>query len=336
MRPVDRRRVGAIALYLAALVVAFGLDMATRTEYIAILYATPVLLIAELLKPADVAKAAVLAALVAALAIPLHENGSAADIARWTILVGVGYLDYRLSVHIRMVEERETARQAMQDFLGMVAHDLKTPLTVVIGYAQILRRGRDNEARRLQGLEAIESQAVLMNRLVTDLVDTARIGSGKFVVNPRSADLVAIVRCAVEAQRAASPLREISLVAPESLPGNWDADRLMQVVSNLLSNAVKFSPDSEEIAVRVGTEDGRAVCTVADRGVGLEASQIPLLFHPYYRAGSPAKFAGAGLGLYISQGIAAAHGGQIVVDSSGKGSTFTMVLPLVSSGVAPA
>jgi signal transduction histidine kinase len=231
----------------------------------------------------------------------------------------------------RRADEAEAARDQTRDFMGMVVHDLRGPLTVTAGYTQLLRRqlveARDApQAQRL--LDKIETSVQTMRRLVNDLLDSTRIGRGRFVINPVDTDLAQTVRQVVDEQRDVAPNHQIEVRAPVRLAGVWDNERIRQVTTNLISNAVKYSPAGTHVRVTL-REVGQAVrLSVADEGVGIAPDQIGHLFEPFSRLGRQQEATGTGLGLYITKGIVEAHGGRIWVESAvNQGSTFHVELP---------
>jgi signal transduction histidine kinase len=226
--------------------------------------------------------------------------------------------------------EAERARDELREFVGMVVHDLRNPLTVVQGNTQLAQRqvaAADTNAGQ-RTLERTDRALQSMRRLVDDLLDAVRIGSGRFVTVPQPGDLVEVVLQAVEEQRAVDDAHRFVVDLPEELPGSWDIDRLRQVIANLLSNARKYSPSGTEVRVRLQSTNGRVVMTVTDQGVGIAPEQIDQLFQPFARLDQKRAATGTGLGLYITKGIVEAHGGRIWVESTvGQGSTFFIEVP---------
>jgi signal transduction histidine kinase len=250
----------------------------------------------------------------------------------------------------RLYEEERRARRALeqaqeqgQTFLRIVAHDLKTPLTNILGYAQLAQRLRRREMAPVAGTpndagdrvhaacDKIVENCRRLQRLVDDLQEAFRLGSGRFGVQRRPVDLVALARVAVDEQRAAAPNRTITLSAPaQPLVGQWDGERVQQLVANLVSNAVKYSPSGGPITVTVQRRGESAQLSVTDTGLGIAKDDLPALFQPYSRRHQQLAIKGTGLGLYIVKGIAEAHGGRVRADSPGEGAgaTFTVTLPL--------
>ena len=237
--------------------------------------------------------------------------------------------------HAREVEEQraneaEASRDQLREFVGMVVHDLRNPLTVALGYTEFAKQKvADAEVRGSErALTRIESSLKSMRRLVGDLLDAIRIGGGRFVVSRRETDLGELVREAAEEQRTLAAEHRFVVEGLEHLTGAWDTDRLKQVVVNLLSNASKYSSAGTEVRVRVQAKDSSALLSVTDEGIGIPADQLTQLFQPFARLGRDREATGTGLGLYITKGIVEAHGGRIWVQSIvGQGSTFFVELP---------
>ncbi len=248
------------------------------------------------------------------------------------------------------------SRRRMDDFMGIASHELRTPLTSITANVQMARRqleglveaARHSEALtaeqraqmdRLQRsallLERMDRQMARMDRLVSDLVDSARIQAGKLELRPEACDLLAITQDAVHEQRSAWPHRRISLALPRraTAPIYADGDRIGQVVTNLLTNALKYSPDDAEVAVAMRIQGDVVRVEVRDQGPGLSPKQQEHLFERFYRAPGIEQQSGSGvglgLGLNICKNIIERHGGAIGVTSApGKGSAFWFALPL--------
>lgn len=228
----------------------------------------------------------------------------------------------------RRAREAEEARQGLQRFTSMVAHDLRGPLTVLTGYVDLLGRREHRTASERQAIRAIENATRAMRRLVDDLLDAARIGAGRFEIRPAPTDLVSVIREVVTQQQAMTQRHRILVEMPDQLPGTWDREYLARVFSNLIANAIKYSPDGGEILVRLQVSNGEVIGSVTDHGIGIAPEQIPRLFQPFSRLETGPGATGVGLGLYISKAIVEAHHGRIWVTSEpGKGSTFYVALP---------
>lgn len=235
--------------------------------------------------------------------------------------------------------ELEEERRRRETFISVISHELRGPLSVVLGYSDLLRRWEHlSPQRRERGLDAIAEQVRQMNRLIGDLLDLSRLQTGRFTVEKEPIDLASATRAAVSNRLGAGGEQRVLLRAPDSVMVDADPDRIAQVLGNLLSNALKYSPPGSEVAVTVEDRGEEVVVSIADRGIGVAADEIPLLFRPYsrvYRSQSHAK--GVGLGLFISKGIVEAHGGRLWVESPGpgRGSTFHFALPTRRAAVVP-
>jgi signal transduction histidine kinase len=334
--PLGRLRlVGVVVLIVLTLGIAWLLDHRWfETFPLSILYVVPLLVAVHELPTRAVA-------LVGAVCLLLNASDFVIEpLAVWTLDMGsmgaIAILAVYVSYHRARAQE---ARARLQTFLGLVAHDLRTPLQVVLGRATLLRRmavGFDQEPSIL----ALERAARQMERLVGDLLMVAQIGSARFEVELLPLDLVPLLREVIDgaagpaAERSAG--RRIVLEAPESLVVDGDRQRLAQVFDNLVSNALKFSPADGTVVVRAGPlPDGREVgVTVADEGVGIPEHRRRELFAPFVRLHGQQGIPGTGLGLYISRAIVEAHGGRIWAEpAEGRGTWMRVVLP--SSHEAP-
>ena len=227
------------------------------------------------------------------------------------------------------VEELERLRA---DFLGMVSHELRAPLTSIKGSAATLL-GSSTEldpAVVRQFVRIIEEQADHMNDLVTDLLDVARIETGTLPVNPEPSEVAVLVDRARSAFISASGRNKLAIDLEMDLPLVMvDRRRIAQVLGNLLSNAARHSPESEIIRVTAVREDVYVAVSVADEGRGIPAESLPYLFRKFSRVQAEEQGGGTGLGLAICKGIVEAHGGRIWAESEGPGlgARFTFTLP---------
>ena len=238
----------------------------------------------------------------------------------------------------RLHSQLQETMRAREAFLASLAHDLKTPLTASLGYAQLVRReaataGRSASARRVAEWAAIiEENAARAAGLFDELLDIARLEAGHALdLDCRPTDLVALAERAAAAHRRGNERHRITVRAQEpTLVGEWDAARLARVLDNLLGNAVKYSPDGGEIAVRVAREGPWAVLAVADQGLGIPAEDRTRIFERFQRGGNVAgRVAGSGVGLAGVKHVVEQHGGSVSVESQeGVGSAFTVRLPL--------
>jgi signal transduction histidine kinase len=235
----------------------------------------------------------------------------------------------------------EAANKSKDEFLATLSHELRSPLGGIFMWVELLRSGRLDEARKRHAYEAIERSARLQMRLIDDLLDVSRIISGKMVIDVGSVDLAATVESALESVRTAADVKAIELrstVDPSLGPLSGDASRLHQVVWNLLSNAVKFTPQGGRVELTVERRPSHLEMTVTDTGQGIEPSFLPHIFERFRQADSSSTRAhsGLGLGLAIVRHLIELHGGTIEASSAGmgKGSTFTVRLPMASTPTA--
>jgi|GEM_PF-1756879 len=223
---------------------------------------------------------------------------------------------------------RELA-QMQRDFVGLVSHELKGPLTGIKGFAQLMsRRERYNPV----WVDAMLEQSRALERLIDDLMDATRAETGQLRIDPTRVDLKSFLESLVTQVRLTTDQHTISLSLPDApVVAEVDPARLNQVVLNLMTNAVKYSPDGGAVDVGLETGNGLVSITIRDSGVGIAPELLPRLFDRFYRVPGQIRdrVAGLGLGLYLCKAIVDAHGGAILVSSTvGGGSTFTVQLPL--------
>ncbi len=229
----------------------------------------------------------------------------------------------------------EDANRVKDDFLAMISHELRAPLTAILGWAQMLRSGGLDRASAERALLTIERNAKSQAHLVGDLLDASRIATGKLNIESKPVELMSIVEAAVDAVRPsveAKNLRMQIVLEPWVGPFVGDAERLKQVVWNLLSNAIKFTPAGGLIEVRLERLENKALLIVSDTGQGIDPEFLPHIFDRFRQADSSSKRrqGGLGLGLAIVKYIVELHGGAIYAYSrgEGQGSDFMITLPL--------
>ncbi|WP_242345705.1 sensor histidine kinase [Anaeromyxobacter terrae] len=231
----------------------------------------------------------------------------------------------------RDVTELRRLEQSREDLLRTVSHDLRTPLSVVLGSANALARQLEagSLVREGEQVARITRSARRMASLISDLVDSARYDAGRLELRRVPTHLGRLVEAALRSLPA-GPSGRVRVVASEDVPPvQVDPARLERVIVNLLTNALKYSPPDAPVEVRVSRADGEAVVSVSDRGVGVPPEELPRLFERYYRARSAGRTEGIGLGLYIARQLVLAHGGRIWAESRvGAGSTFAFALPI--------
>ncbi|MDQ3515042.1 MAG: PAS domain-containing sensor histidine kinase, partial [Chloroflexota bacterium] len=226
-------------------------------------------------------------------------------------------------------------------FIISVTHDLKTPLTSIKGWSQLLQLRAARvpvQNRDMSAIEAIATQAETMERQLNHLLDALRLQSGDFLSPSwQRVDLHDIAAQTVHLHRGTNTGHAFRLDSsgPHTVVGDWDPDHLRRILDNLVSNAIKYSPDGGPITISLHRDERRAYIAVRDGGIGIPAASLDRIFGQFYRA--PNAFApradgpieGLGLGLFSAQQIAARYGGTIQVEShEGAGSTFAVCLPL--------
>ncbi len=235
-----------------------------------------------------------------------------------------------------MAHKVQTSQQSQRDFVANVSHELKTPLTSIQGFAQAILDGtvQTNEALQ-QAAGVIYNESGRMVRLVMDLLSLARLEAGTADLQRHPVDLAALLKSVVDKFALQAQHVNVNLctdLAP-TLPIIGDGDRLAQVFTNLVDNALKFTPQGGRVTVCAGQQNGSAVASVIDSGVGIAPEDQARIFERFYqvdksRRGGAGR--GVGLGLAIAAQIVAAHGGRIWVNSQvGQGATFMVSLPLV-------
>jgi signal transduction histidine kinase len=241
----------------------------------------------------------------------------------------------------RLHAEAQRATRLRDEFLSVAAHELKTPMTTLRGYAQWLIRplkeGQEPDPGGLErGLRAIDAQSAKLVDLTAQLLDVSRIEAGKLRLERRDIDLVELVRAAVDAAQATTEVHTLSLEAPDTCPAMLDALRFEQVMSNLIANAIKYSPDGGPISLQIDRDSaGDVHIVVRDQGLGIPFERRENLFDRFYQAHGEGHFGGLGLGLYISRQIVELHGGRIWAEFPGEGgSHFHITLPRVSTPTA--
>jgi len=237
--------------------------------------------------------------------------------------------------------ELEQAVRMRDDFMSIVAHEVRTPLNGLILETQLrkMHLARDNAAAfTLDKMHAMvdrdERQIKSLIRLIEDMLDVSRIRTGKLSIRPNRFDLVQLVDNLLQnfAQQIEAAETEVSFTADGPVEGYWDEFRIEQVVTNLLTNALRYGGKSP-IQVRVYREGNEARVEVADRGIGISEENQKRIFQQFERVSAKTVVAGLGLGLFISEQIVAAHGGSIVVESKiNEGALFRVCLPLQENG----
>jgi PAS domain S-box-containing protein len=234
-------------------------------------------------------------------------------------------------------DKAEKASRAKDEFVAILGHELRNPLTPVVGWTRVLKNDPAivQNSVLAEGVAALEKNAIALTRLVDECVDMAKISEGKIQIECTPVDLNQIARATAEAVRGMAATRNLKLeteLLPEPVQVLGDAMRLEQVVTNLLINAVKYTNPEGLISLRVISSDGQAELEVSDTGIGIEPAFLEQIFEPFRQGAASwlTSQSGLGLGLSIARRIVELHGGSIWAESAGlgSGSAFHVRLPL--------
>lgn len=227
--------------------------------------------------------------------------------------------------------DAEEANRAKDEFLGVVSHELRSPLASIIGWSRMLRLCPSlDQGARERALDVIERNARAQERLVADVLDISRIAACKLRLDLRAVDLTRIAESSVEDLQHDADQRGVALTmsALGPLTVRGDPERLRQVVTNLISNALKFTHRGGHVSVAIETGRGALLLRVRDDGVGISEAELPHVFEPFRRGSTSSGVGGAGLGLAIVKSLVQEHGGSVRIESEGpgRGTTATVCL----------
>ncbi|MCA1853170.1 MAG: response regulator, partial [Beggiatoa sp.] len=236
----------------------------------------------------------------------------------------------------RLRERAEAADRAKDDFLALVSHELRTPLNAMVAWLHILETTPKPDAAALARATAYLKRSVdQQRRLIDDLLDSARITSGKLQLEVRALDPAAVAEAALDVVRSAAEARGVeiyTLIDANAGPMTGDAGRLQQVLWNLLSNAIKFTPRGGRVHLRIERVDPHVRIVVSDTGAGIDPELLPFVFERFRQSDSSSsrRHGGLGLGLALVRDMVALHGGSVRAESLGlgRGTTFTVELPI--------
>ena len=244
----------------------------------------------------------------------------------------------------KRVDALEDINRLKEEFIATASHDLKGPLTSIQGYTQLLLRrmrgDRPDIEQVVKGLAVIEAQTEAMTRLLNHLLDASRIQAGVLELRTAPSELSESVERVLT---RLNPLERgrVDVALPDApLAGEWEQPRVEQVLANLIGNALKYSPESERVSVTIERHRHQIQVTVRDRGMGIPREELARLFQRFHRTPQAREsgLPGTGLGLYISSGVVAAHGGRIWAESggAGEGAAFHFTLPCDAYEPTPA
>ena len=241
----------------------------------------------------------------------------------------------------REISALKEASRLKDEFVSIVSHELRSPLTPIRGFVQLVARDLARKGGNKEHIARLNSAAGhvdRMTRLVDDLLDVSRLKAGSLDLRRSNVDLLDICREVISDRKAGEMQQELLFDEnPGEVAGYWDPDRLYQVIDNLVGNAVKYSPPDGKITISVANDPDHqtASVTVSDEGPGIAVSEREHVFSAFFRTSEAARgqIAGLGLGLYICQELVTAHGGAIAVDeSTSGGAAFTVSLPIAAAG----
>ena len=237
------------------------------------------------------------------------------------------------------ITERMIVERRKDAFISMASHELKTPVTSLKGFTNILQRRltRQGDEQGLHYLARMDAQIDRLTALISELLDISRMQSGKLALREEPVALDALIEETVEAVQAASSTHHLLIEGNNGVQVPGDQERLRQVFVNLLTNAIKYSPRAEKVIVRLARDDagGQVIVSVQDFGIGIDKAHHEHIFERFYQVTDAEEktYPGLGIGLYISREIVERHRGRLWVESSkGQGATFFVALPFLSPG----
>jgi PAS domain S-box-containing protein len=267
---------------------------------------------------------------------PFEKEYYRKDGSRIPILIGAATLQeqpMQWACFILDISERKELERRKDEFISMASHELKTPITVLKGFAQLIQRRLEQQgvSELVQYLAPMQTQLDRLTRLVNELLDVSKIQAGRLDYAQETVDLDAVVHEVVEFLQQTSATHTIRLSGTSQAHIVGDRDRLSQVFTNLLTNAIKYSPQGQYVDVQIVPSAETVTVSVHDYGVGIARAHQGKIFERFYRVQDyhDKTFPGLGMGLYISQQIVERHGGTLwVVSEEGQGATFSVSLPL--------
>jgi two-component system, cell cycle sensor histidine kinase and response regulator CckA len=233
----------------------------------------------------------------------------------------------------REIAERRRAEEVRDEFLSVAAHELKTPLTSLRGFTQLVTRqietrGKPDPETLGTALKAIDRQTTKLSLLVEQLLDISRLEAGRLVLDCEDTEVMGLARHVAEAAQASARRHSVSVSGPEQVAACVDSLRLEQVLTNLVDNAIKYSPDGGPVDVSVSEQDRMVRIAVTDSGLGIPEPHRQRIFDRFYQAHAEHRLGGMGLGLYISHQIVELHGGSLALEHpDGGGTRFVVTLP---------
>jgi PAS domain S-box-containing protein len=227
------------------------------------------------------------------------------------------------------IHEQKKGQELRDEFISIASHELKTPLTSIKAFNQLLLRSSDLDKMQSY-LQKVDASTTKLERLINDMLDVSRINAGKLQLNTGSFDLAELLSECIASLQLSTPTHQLEITESTQAVVLADRFRIEQVINNLLSNAIKYSPHANQVIITCKTAQNSAIVSVKDFGIGINSEALEKLFDRYYRADNTAeRFGGLGLGLFISSEIIKNHQGTFWIESEqGEGSTVSFRLPL--------
>jgi PAS domain S-box-containing protein len=234
----------------------------------------------------------------------------------------------------RDITEQKELERRKDEFISMASHELKTPVTSIKGFTQLLLRRfqQRDDKEALHFLSRMDAQLNKLVKLINDLLDISRMQTGQLEYRLAPFELDVLAQDVIENMRGMTQTHSLILENSEQVCVFGDRDRIGQVLINLLTNAIKYSPHADKVLVQVGANGKNAVVRVQDFGIGIAPAYQKKIFERFYQVSEPEvkTYPGLGIGLYISKQIVERHNGRIEVQSrKGEGTTFSVILPLL-------
>jgi signal transduction histidine kinase len=233
----------------------------------------------------------------------------------------------------RDITERKELEQRKDEFISMASHELKTPVTSLKGFTQLLKRRfkRQGDEESFRFLDRMETQLDRLTKLISEMLDVSKMQTGQLEYRMEPFDLDALAQEIVENVRGTTQTHHIILQNTAQARVCGDRDRIGQVLINLLTNAIKYSPNADRVIVQIATDETNVLASIQDFGIGIDEAYHEKIFERFYQVDEPVEktYPGLGIGLYISCEIIKCHHGRLWAQSrKGEGSTFTFCLPL--------
>ena len=261
------------------------------------------------------------------------------ELRRWSLVKAQPIFDEHGEVQLAVaifsdITESYEQQQRKDEFISMASHELKTPVTSLKGFTNVLQRrlAQQSDEKALHFLSRMDFQLDKLTKIINDLLDISKMRSGQLALHNEPFELDPLIQETVEDVQAALPSHRLLIEGKTGAQIVGDRDRLEQVFVNLLTNAVKYSPNSDKVLLSLSHTSDEAIVSVQDFGIGIDISHHQKIFERFYQVTDPEEktYPGLGMGLYISHEIVDRHHGRMWVESKkGEGATFYIALPIL-------